>query len=373
MRSITKTGLYLVWVLPVFVIFAWIAICLADKPQADKATGEKPKSNDHCYVCHPSLKTEEITATHLEMGVTCNECHGPSVEHMHDEMLMTKPDLLFGRSEVDKMCSNPRCHKPGGDRLVYGFADHKDPEAVKAFEKEWSGRTRPNGRAITPDSVCTDCHGRHNLDKPIGTKSEEEQLARWVALFNGRDLAGWKVSGDASWNVESGRIVATPGPKGEGGDLWSEAVYEDYLLAVTFRANWPIHAGIWLRATESQRGPRVEILDQPDANKPPAFTGSVWVPGKGLALVNLREYLLDKEGWNTISVKVEGDRVSVWLNGEEIGTVRTGGPTKGKIGLHIEKHPVAKTGELHVREILIQPLDKTKESDTARVESETPN
>ena len=354
MRSNSRTDLCLAWGGLLLVASAWVlAVCFADEPQAEKPTGEKPNGNTKCYVCHPSLKTEDITTVHLDMGITCDECHGPSVEHMHDEMLMTKPDLLFGRAEVEKMCSNPTCHKPGGDRYVYGFEDHKDHTAVKAFHKKWLHRIRPNGRFITMKSVCTDCHGTHNIVKETETKSGGEQSSNWIAAFNGRDLTGWRPSGAISWACRRGQLVAAAEPNGKGGTLWTDAVYEDYLLSVTFRATWPIHAGIWLRAAGSERGPRVEIFEN---HKAAAFTGSVWVPGKGLALANLREDLVDRESWNTISVKVQGKRFQVWLNGEEIGAIRARGPAKGKIGLHIEGNPAYKAAKLYVREVLIQQL-----------------
>jgi hypothetical protein len=336
----------------IFAVFAWaFAVCFADGSQA-----EKQDDNSKCFVCHPDLKTEEISTMHSDMGVTCDECHGPSIEHMHDEMLMTKPDLLFGRSEVNRMCSNPTCHKPSGESDVYGLKDH-DPAAVEAFFKKWRGRIRPNGRAVTHDSVCTDCHGTHNITKATGTQSEEE-AAEWTTAFNGRDLTGWKSSDAASWAVKAGRIFGTAGEKHQGGTLWTEAIYENYLLAVTFRATWPVHAGIYVRGTNSNNGPRIEIFDST-----PAYTGSVRAPGKGLALVNLREDFVDRESWNTISVKVTGDRIQLWLNGEEIGAVRTAGPTKGKIGLFIQKHPGSESAELCVREVLIRSIssDQTDE------------
>ncbi|MHC4424968.1 MAG: 3-keto-disaccharide hydrolase [Planctomycetota bacterium] len=352
MRSNTRIDLCLMGGILVFAAFAGVlAVCLAGESQA-----EKPGGNSKCYVCHPDMKTEELTTDHLDMEVACDECHGASTEHMHDETLMTKPDLLFGRAEVAKMCSNPTCHKPGGGREVYGRQDHGDPVAVEAFFKKWAGRMSPNGRTVAHDSVCTDCHGTHNISKPLETQSEGDQPAEWVAAFNGRDLTGWRPSGTASWTVETGRIVGTPGTNEEGSTLWTEAMYEDYLLAVTFRAAWPIHAGIWLRGAGSKPGPRVEICEPSEAGKSAAFTGSVRVPGKGLALVNLREDLVDRESWNTISVRVEGDRIQVWLNGEEIGAVRLITPAKGKIGLHIQKHPASKSAELSVREVLIQRL-----------------
>ncbi|MFH1881078.1 MAG: family 16 glycoside hydrolase, partial [Planctomycetota bacterium] len=335
----------------VFAAFVCVfTVCFADESQA-----EKPDGNSKCYVCHPDLKTEELTTSHLDMDVTCDQCHGLSTEHMHDEMLMTKPDLLFGRAEVNKMCLNPTCHKPGPERSVYGLADH-DPVAVEAFFKKWRGRMRPNGRAVTHDSVCTDCHGTHNITKPINT-SEDGQAAEWITAFSGRDLAGWQPLGSAFWTVERGRITARPGANGKGGVLWTKAEYEDYLLAVTFQATWPIHAGIWLRGAGAEQGPRIEIFD---SKKPIAFTGSVWVQGKGLALANLRDDLVDREGWNTLSVKVEGDRIQVWLNGEEIGVVRVTGPGKGKIGLYIEGHPTSKSTKLQVREVQIQQLTKAE-------------
>jgi len=354
-RLNTRINLYLASGMLAVAAFAWVfTVCSADESQAEKTNG-----NTKCYVCHPDLKTEELTTSHLDMDVTCDQCHGLSTEHMHDEMLMTQPDLLFGRAEVNKMCSNPSCHKPGGERSVYGLADHIDPVAVDAFFEKWRGRIRPNGRAVTHDSVCTDCHGTHNITKAINP-SEDEQAVEWIAAFNGSDLAGWQPSGGASWTVKRGRIIARPGANGKGGVFWTKAEYEDYLLAVTFQATWPIHAGIWLRGTGSEQGARIEIFE---GQKPIAFTGSVCVQGKGLALVNLREDLVDREGWNTLSVRVEGDRIQVWLNGEEIGVIRVTGPAKGKIGLYIEGQSASKSAEMSVREVLIRQINKPEKSE----------
>ena len=72
---------------------------------------------------------------------------------------------LFGRSEVSAMCSNRTCHAPGEGRIEYGLQDHKDPAKVQQFHDEWLGRVRPNGRAITKQPICTDCHGTHRIDR----------------------------------------------------------------------------------------------------------------------------------------------------------------------------------------------------------------
>jgi len=261
---------------------------------------------------------------------------------MHDEMLMTKPDILYGRTEVEPMCKG--CH-----------VSHKDPNAVAAFRREWAGRTRPNGRAVTDESICTDCHGTHNIMKKSADDSAKEQAPEWTPLFNGQNLNNWRASGAASWTVKRGTIMAAPGANGGGGELWTNEVYADYLLAVTFRTTWPIHAGIWLR---DPNGPRVEIFQN---SRPEAFTGSVSVGRRELVLVNLREDVFDPEAWNTISVKVQGERIAVWLNGEEIGAVRVKGAGSGRIGLHLEGGGADKAAELKVREVLIQRLEKSVE------------
>ena len=348
MRSyIRKIWYFITAIIVVAGLAGVLAICSAEESQA-----EKPNENSKCYVCHPDMKTEELTTDHLDMDVTCDECHGSSTEHMHDEMLMTEPDLKFGREEVERMCSNPSCHKPGGDREIYGLQDHKNPAEVEAFLEKWTGRIRPNGRAVNHDSVCTDCHGTHNISKPLETKSGDQQ-PQWIVAFNGSDLAGWKTSNDANWTVKSGRIVGTAKVNEKGSTLWTDAAYENYLLAITFRATWPVHAGILLRGTESKSGPRIEIFDSA-----PAYTGSILMPEKGIVLTNIREDLVDRESWNTISARVENDKVQVWLNGEEIGSVCGIAPAKGKIGLYIEKNSPSESAKFNVREVLIQKLTK---------------
>lgn len=70
---------------------------------------------------------------------------------MHDETLMTPPDILYGRTEVEAMCTH--CHP----------THHKDLEKVEGFRAKWLGKKRENGRGIQEDSVCTDCHGLHTI------------------------------------------------------------------------------------------------------------------------------------------------------------------------------------------------------------------
>ncbi|MHC4755982.1 MAG: family 16 glycoside hydrolase [Planctomycetota bacterium] len=332
MRSNIRTGLNLAEIGLIIAVFLLSAhVFGAEEAGAD---------NTLCFVCHGSLRSEEIVTNHGKEGVTCMNCHGESMNHMQDEMLMTKPDVLFGRTEIEGFCKD--CHEV--EKV------HSNKAKVDEFRRKWRGRIRPNGRAVTPESVCTDCHGTHNIVRQKPGKSETQGWqSRWESAFNGRDISGWHQLGDAKWTVRNGRLYSRPGRK--GGELLSDAVYGDYLLSVTFRANWPVRAGIWLRSDDGSEGIRVEILE---SKKPVAYTGSIRVSDKRLALVNYRPDLLDRQGWNTISVEVKEDRFAVWLNGEEIGAVRIDGAAKGRIGLHIEKERSNKNAELCVSEILVK-------------------
>lgn len=339
------------------LLLAALTSSLADESN-ETATSQQTGGNAKCYVCHPTLKTEEITTQHLAVDVTCDGCHGASTEHMHDEMLMTPPDLLFGRSEVIAMCSDPSCHAPGEGRTEYGLQDHKDPAKVREFHDEWLGRSRPNGRAITKHPICTDCHGTHNLDEPIAQDRQPE--GEWAALFNGIDLAGWQAANPSAWTVNRRSLIGRLEASNQSADIWTRASFENYLLAVTFRADWPIRAGCWLRHTAAAPGPRVEIGDMQD---PRAYTGSLRLPGQGLALANLREDLIDRESWNTLAVRVEDRRIQVWLNGEEIGAALSNGPEKGRIGIHLESQTGTNATEIQIREIQVRELGKPESKD----------
>lgn len=111
-----------------------------------------PQDNELCIICHLYFDDEPLANDHLNAGLTCMHCHGRSADHHHDETMMTSPDILYGRTEVDALCQ--ACHQP-----------HQNPQAVELFRQKWPGKKRENGRTITPASICTDCHGLHTISR----------------------------------------------------------------------------------------------------------------------------------------------------------------------------------------------------------------
>ena len=127
--------------------------CLQRETPKTRPTAAKPMDNSECLICHMDFKTELISAKHESTGVGCTTCHGPSLAHGDDEFNITPPDRLFGRAEIDSFCKG--CHRT-----------HVRGKTYDDFVKKWHSRRRPNGRMILDDSVCTDCHGNHDVLRP---------------------------------------------------------------------------------------------------------------------------------------------------------------------------------------------------------------
>jgi len=108
------------------------------------------EDNSSCLVCHADFQTEVIASTHEEASVTCAACHGDSLTHSGDEYNVSRPDVIWGRAEIDNFCK--QCHPR-----------HKKPDAVDKFRAEWLGKRRENGRFVMADSACMDCHGKHAI------------------------------------------------------------------------------------------------------------------------------------------------------------------------------------------------------------------
>ena len=91
-----------------------------------------------CVSCHVDVEDELKKGKHLAEEVGCIECHGPSDGHVRDENNEIKPDQVFARKDVDRLCGEcHKCSRPGAE---------EPPEEHK---------------------VCTDCHRPHSL-APVG-------------------------------------------------------------------------------------------------------------------------------------------------------------------------------------------------------------
>jgi hypothetical protein len=139
--------------------------------------------------------------------------------------------------------------------------------------------------------------------------------AGFEPLFNGKDLTGWKATGNPKvWGAEDGILFVE---KGGGGWLMTEKEYSDFELRLEYKMPKMGNSGVGLRSPlqgdPAYVGMEIQLLD--DANwkglQPWQHTGSIYnvVPA---AKVNSKPF----GEWNTIRIVAKGRKVLVEQNGE---------------------------------------------------------
>jgi hypothetical protein len=153
------------------------------------------------------------------------------------------------------------------------------------------------------------------LAAALSTNLEAQET---TALFNGTDLTGWTVHGTELWYVEDGELVCESGPDSAYGYLATEASYRDFELTLDFLQEAEGNSGVFIRS--HVEGTRVSGW-QVEVAPPGRDTGGVYESyGRGWLLRPEpgRQTALRMGEWNTMHIRVVGDRVTTWLNGVEM-------------------------------------------------------
>ncbi len=204
------------------------------------------------------------------------------------------------------------------------------------------------------------------------------QQQKFVSLFNGKDLSGWKVpAGDnGHWKVADG-VIDYDAESEAGGDksLWSERTYGDFV----FRVDWRIKATPYVNpnvpiirydGTHKKDAAGKEIrLSVPDSDSGILLRGTskaqvniwCWPIGSG----EVYGYRMDEKmpaavragatpsknadhnigEWNTYEITVRGNRLTVVLNDQTVinSAELPDLPANGPVGL---QHHGSKKGDV---------------------------
>jgi 3-keto-disaccharide hydrolase len=190
----------------------------------------------------------------------------------------------------------------------------------------------------------------------------------FVSLFNGRDLAGWKIpAGDnGHWRVVSGVIDYDAESEAAGEkSLFSERSFGDFVLRVDWRlkATPYVNPGVPIIRFDGTHKKDAEGRDiqiaVPDSDSGIYLRGSskaqvniwCWPIGSGevygyrtdsqmpaavrAGVTPKRNADRDVGAWNTFEITMRGDRLTVVLNGQEVITSAQlpDIPTRGPIAL----------------------------------------
>lgn len=214
----------------------------------------------------------------------------------------------------------------------------------------------------------------------------------WVSLFNGEDLAGWRVpEGDGGhWRVVDGVIDYDALSEAEDDkNLWTEQSFGDFVLQLDWRIKEPsgmYDMPIVLPDGTEKRGENGEVITE---SRPNADSG-VYLRGTSKAQVNIwmwpigsgevygyrtdasmppevRAGVTPKVNadnpvgeWNTFEITMAGDRLTVVLNGQTVidDAQLPGIPERGPIALqhHGEGKPNPASSLVQFRNIRIKEL-----------------
>lgn len=165
----------------------------------------------------------------------------------------------------------------------------------------------------------------------------------WLALFNGKDLTGWKKNGDEKWIAETGTILGES-TANKYGYLTTEKTYRDFDLRLKFKGEATGNSGLFFHAritgVDPTHGPDIEGMQvevDPGVGK---HTGGLYESaGRGWVAMptDEGEHALKPGEWNSLEVSVGGNHIVVRLNDVQVTDYNDASPkfTDGVIGLQI--------------------------------------
>jgi hypothetical protein len=162
--------------------------------------------------------------------------------------------------------------------------------------------------------------------------------AQRKSLFNGKDLTGWTINGTEKWYVENGEMVCESGPDKQYGYLSTTQNYKNFELTLQFKQEANGNSGVFFRSSiEGVKisGWQVEVAPLNNS------TGGIYESyGRGWMIKPTAEAekALKVGKWNKLKIKVLGDEVTTWLNGQQMIYIKDEKIGKGEGFIALQIH-----------------------------------
>lgn len=167
--------------------------------------------------------------------------------------------------------------------------------------------------------------------------AQTPKKGKWIALFNKKDLSGWKIYGTEKWYVENGELICESGSDKEYGYLGTDQKFKDFELSLQFKQEANGNSGVFFHS--SIEGTKITGW-QAEVAPPGHWTGGIYESyGRGWLIkpTDDKDKALKMGEWNEMKVKVIGNNVKTYLNGQEMITFTDDkiGSVEGIIALQI--------------------------------------
>jgi hypothetical protein len=172
----------------------------------------------------------------------------------------------------------------------------------------------------------------------LGSRSGSDAASEeFNSLFNARDLAGWKVPApNPFWRVVDGVLVGENDEKLKGNVLYTERVFQNFVLEADAKWSGEIDSGFMFREPELQMQIGISRSLKTDMTASFYTGGAEKYPVAGRA--NDLEKTLKPNEWNQFRLEAKDDVFTVWVNGKKVTEYHDSHyPKPGPIGLQI--HP----------------------------------
>lgn len=182
--------------------------------------------------------------------------------------------------------------------------------------------------------------------------SDEERAEGFVPLFNGRDFSGWQFGGGyalpeapENWKVEDGVIKLSGGGRPNLGTQWD---YEDFEMRFQWRAmREKYNSGFYVRSNRKVGNNQINLAKGGEGR---FFGGKM---NGGQPVPQLQKPAGE---WNEWRVRVVGDKVTFWCNGQQAWEGTEFASPRGHLGLQAEGAPL-EFRNLRIRELGVERLD----------------
>ena len=216
-----------------------------------------------------------------------------------------------------------------------------------AWTEDWFARKGTGKWEMAPEYglarrgvICLQDHGYPASFRNIKIKELPKKVTGVEEnLFNGKDLTGWDAYGTEKWYVnEEGLLVCESGPDKQYGYLATRDYYNDFDLSIDFKQLANGNSGVFFRSfvepDAKVHGWQCEVAPY---NHDTAGIYESYGRGWLVQIPDEKENILKQGDWNTLRIRVEGNHVQTWLNGEPMTDFEDAkiGAAQGRIALQI--------------------------------------
>lgn len=163
------------------------------------------------------------------------------------------------------------------------------------------------------------------------------------SLFNGKNLDGWEIYGTEKWYVEDGLLICESGPDMAYGYLATNKHYKNFELKLDFKQEANGNSGVFIRSTiigTKITGWQVEVAQKRILEDDDATGGIYESYGRGWLIKPdiEKDKHLKTGGWNSLKIKVIDSKVTTWLNGVQMVTLKDDKIGKGEGSVALQIH-----------------------------------